>query len=147
MSFQKMMADYIKNLPNVSVYDIQSAEERSHLPFIQNIISSDKIIFLYYYVRPSFYYGFYYPESNTYLEASSVIQENSPLVMVKNDIDNTVPFWPVSADNENNFYYVLQPYTLIEKFKDSENANIQNLIRNSVPDDNPIIVKAFMKIL
>ena len=147
MPFEEKISDYIKNLSNVSVHNIQSAEENSNLPFIINILSSDRMIFLVYFLGNTYYYGFYYPDSNTYIESSSVVQENSPLVLVKNDIDNTIPFMPIAADVENNLYIVLNPFILLEEFKDSENANIQNLIRNSFPDDNPIIIKAFMKTL
>ena len=145
--FKEKMDAYIKNLPNVSVLDIRSAQEKSNLPFMINTLSSDRIIYLDYSCGRSYYNGFYYPESNTYLEASSVAQENSPMVLVKNDIDNTIPFMPISADAENNFYVVLNPYVLHEKFKDSEDTNIQNLKKISKPDENPIIVKFFMKTL
>jgi len=147
MDFQKKIADYIENLPNVSIDDIQSAQEKSNLPFIQKLLSSNSIIYLEYLHGRTYYYGFYYPESKTYLEVSAVLQEKSPIVLVKNDIDNTKQFLPYAADAENNFYYILQPFDLLEKFKDSENADIQNLIKNSLPDDNPIIVRAAMKIL
>ena len=148
MPFQKKISDYIeKTLPDISVYDIRTAEANSNLPFIKNILSSDDLIFFTYLFGSSFYYGFYYPESNTFLEASAVIQENRPIELIENDIDNTMSYWPRFIDAKNNFYCVLQPYLLHDRFKDSENEILRNLIRNSKPDDNPIIVKAFMKVL
>ena len=146
--FKQRMDTYIKNLPDLTVSNALTAQQKSNLPFVLNILSSNEIIFFFYtYNRSVFYNGFYYPVSNTYIEASSIKKENSPIVLVKNDIDNTIPFWPISASKENIFYCVIESFNFINFAKNSENEKIRDLSRNTDSQDNPIIMKSFMKTL
>lgn len=143
--FESEMANYVDRLNPVSAVDAPDTQERANLPFVYNFLSSDNLIYLFYVLGNTYYYGFYYPESNTFKEGARVFQEGDRArIPVDNDIDHTLPFMPIAADSADHFYYVLESY-MLEYFKDTENAQVRALIEHSTPDGNPVVVKAYMR--
>lgn len=124
---------------------MQMIGENALFPSLLYFLQGEDINFFFYRKRFNFYYGFYYPQSGTYIEASQKYTQNKKsTIPIVNDIDQTFPFIPLTVA-KNNFYYILEP-SLFDSFGKSSNKNVNELKQKITPEDNPVIVEASMKI-
>lgn len=138
---------YVQRL-NEETVDAQEAmeimEEKALFPSLLNFLQGTHVSYFFYRKQRHFYYGFYYPQSGSYLEASQkyTVAKRSN-IPINNDIDDTYPFIPIAVEGDD-LYYTLDP----SSFEDleSRNANFNDLRQRISPEDNPILVVASMKI-
>ncbi len=130
---------------SANAFDAAREFEESSFPILLNYIKSEELIFLFYKKGEMFYYGFYYPSKNVFLESAMKYVEGvsgSRIPMI-NDMDIPMLFMPMATDG-SNFYFVMESVYL-EYFKNSPSPQMQELIRTSTLNDNPIIIVAKMK--
>lgn len=112
-----------------------------------NFITSRDLVYLFFKKRQTYYYGFYYPASGRFIEASTVYDERTGgnRIPITNDLDGcTLPFMPIAADGMNHFYYTIDPY-LLDYFKETSDTTLLRLQRQVSANDNPIVVRVSMK--
>lgn len=144
----KILQQYIDELLNYPTDVYRSVEEFNEASacFIMNFLATRDVVYIFFKKSQTYYYGFYYPKNNQFIEAS-IVDENSngSRIPMTNDLDGcALPFMPIAADKENHFYYTIDPY-LLDYFKDTEDQKLLHLMQQVTPNSNPIVVKVSMK--
>lgn len=145
----KILQQYIDELSNYPTDVYRSVEEFNEASacFIMNFLETRDVVYIFFKKDQVYYYGFYYPKNNHFIEASIVFDKNSNgnRIPMTNDLDGcTLPFMPIAADKENHFYYTIDPY-LLDYFKDTEDPKLRCLMQQVTQNSNPIVVKVSMK--
>ena len=99
-------------------------------PHLITYLGCDSVSLLFMRMQEQLYYGFYYPHTGTYKEASSSRQW--PVV---NDLDNRFLFSPRCVEG-NRAFCVAEPSAFLKDGEDSMPMG---------EEDNPIIVEVFLK--
>lgn len=99
-------------------------------PHLITYLGCDSVSLLFMRMQEQLYYGFYYPHTGTYKEASSSRQW--PVV---NDLDNRFLFSPRCVEG-NRAFCVAEPSVFLKDGEDSMPIG---------EEDNPIIVEVFLK--
>lgn len=144
----QLLQQYKDNLNNsIDVHRSIEVFNNASPCLLMNFLATRNLIYMFFKKRQNYYYGFYYPKSKRFIEASTCYEEhlNGNRIPVTNDLDDiTIPFMPIAADEANHFYYTIDPY-LFDYFKETKDSTLRQLMARVSPNDNPIVVKVDMK--
>lgn len=115
----------------LSANEAEQAYLKGMYPHLITYFPCDNVHVFFMRMADYLYYGFYYPNTQTYKEASS-----RNMLPVKNDIDGIGVFSP-RCSKGNILYNLVEPSELSEK---------ENCLKKQIAEDNnPIIAKLYMK--
>lgn len=141
LEYKKAQENYIKRLKTekVTVDDaMEMAGENAQFPIFNVFFEGNNFSYLFYQMGYRIYFGFYYPQSQIYLEASAY-QKNP----IKNEIDSLARFLPYAVHGDF-FYCVMEPSEILEHAKLIPASEKRKLDRLK-SEDNPIIVMMQIK--
>ncbi|WP_320990251.1 6-bladed beta-propeller [Bacteroides sp.] len=139
--FKKAQENYIKRLKTekVTVDDAMAmAGESAQFPIFNVFFEGNNFSYFFYQMGYHIYFGFYYPQSQIYVEASA--NKKNP---IENDIDGLARFLPYAV-HKDFLYCVMEPSAILEHAEwipASQKAKVNKL----KSEDNPIIVAMKMK--
>ena len=140
-NYQKAQREYIKKLKseNVSVDEAMNMlGDGAQFPVLTAYYEGSYFSYFFYRIGFHAFFGFYYPESQTYIEASAY--QKSP---IENDMDGLARFLPYAV-HKNTLYSIMEPSSIIghtELIPASEKTKLEKLTL----EDNPVIVAIKMK--
>ena len=140
-NYQKAQREYIKKQKseNVSVDEAMNMlGDGAQFPVLTAYYEGSYFSYFFYRIGFHAFFGFYYPESQTYIEASAY--QKSP---IENDMDGLARFLPYAV-HKNTLYSIMEPSSIIghtELIPVSEKAKLEKLTL----EDNPVIVAIKMK--
>lgn len=136
---KKEKKNYIERLKREKVtVDEAIAGEGAQFPITNVFFEGNSFSYFFYQMGYHFYFGFYYPESQTYIEASAY--KKNP---IKNDMDGLARFLPRTVHGDF-FYCAMDPSAILEHTElipISEKNKLQKL----KSEDNPVIVAMKIK--
>ena len=139
--YKKEKENYIERLKREKVTvdeAIAIAGEGAQFPITNVFFEGNSFSYFFYQMGYHFYFGFYYPESQTYIEASAY--KKNP---IKNDMDGLARFLPRTVHGDF-FYCAMDPSAILEHTElipISEKNKLQKL----KSEDNPVIVAMKIK--
>lgn len=139
--YQKAKKEYIKKLKNEKVSIDEAMDmlgDGAKFPVLTAYYEGSFFSYFFYRIGFHAFFGFYYPESQTYIEASAY--KKNP---IENDIDGIARFLPAAA-HKNILYSIMEPSSILEqgeKIPESEKVKLEKL----TTEDNPVIVAMKMK--
>lgn len=134
-SYLELKNEYIERTKDENIKASEADENYQHslYPHLITYFTCDNLDIFYMRMQDYLYYGFYYPKERLYFESSAT--RSIPVI---NDMDSIAMFAPRFSQN-NVLFCILDP-SLVE----DKSALIKKGIE-ILDEDNPIIVKLFMK--